>query len=116
MWVGVFPLVYVNCRTGVHQPKISLAQTLTSAFTLLAIVVGSAILDNQFSFAWKLAYSISAVTQCFVTFACYTSHGQKLLLRDRASRATNGVYVRPKAIVHTVYGILVFGSPTEKIT
>ena len=26
-------------------------------------------------------------------------------LRDRASRATNGVYVGPKAIVHTVYGI-----------
>ena len=26
-------------------------------------------------------------------------------LRDRASRATNGVYVGPKAIVHAVYGI-----------
>ena len=71
MWVGVFPLVYVKHRTGVHQPKISLAQEVTPAFTLLAFVVGSAILSNQFSFAWKLAYSISAATQCFVTFACY---------------------------------------------
>ena len=27
------------------------------------------------------------------------------MLRDRASRATKGDYVRPKAIVHTIYGI-----------
>ena len=35
----------------------------------------------------------------------YTQNGQKLLLQEMVSRATNCAYVRPKATVHTVYGI-----------
>ena len=66
MWVGLFPLLYVNLRTGIRQQKISLLQIILSFVTFLVVILVPAISGKVFSYA--LAYAISYLIQAVATY------------------------------------------------